>query len=750
MANKEIWIVLKVVDQATAGIKKVSWELSWFAERNRDTFQKMAVAGTALFTGIVAGTNKAIQAGQKQQKAMALVERGMERVADTWTATTDDMIKEAGRLQKTSIFWDEDILQKVTNNLLTFGNVGEQTFFKAQQAAINLATTLEWDLQGSTIMLGKALENPTQWISALTRVGIAFTEQQKKQIEVLQSSGDLMWAQAIILEEVERMYWGAWQAAADALWPIHQIQKELWDVVEELGIAFAPAIQQVAGAIRPLVASLTEWIMKNPELTKNIILWAGAITWLIAVLGTLWLVLPSIVAWIWAVSTTLWVVKLAFIAVWWPITILIALMAVLVVVIYKNREKIKIAFQMWVEYIKNARASLLAAVPQRWVNLINMLVGGIMSRINMVKNAAKEVAWAIKSFLWFSSPTEEWPASNSDEWMPNLINMLSKWLQEWVQVLWEKAKAIAQSISDNIARPLTEWELKNIFENIKSEAKSVFDSLWNSIEWQKSKIESLKNELNWLSEKLKSIAQEIEGVQLAWQNDIASRAVKIQQEINKLWQSEDGSERRKALMEELELAKSLVSDEQIAQAEAMLSRTETQVILDRMIQRTAELEQKRQQTQEEYNIKQKQIQEEEKLYKQLNDQKKALDEAYFAFFNNRIQEQQRSIRQTIGMIQELNAMSWWWFNKSVEKIEGARQFGWTVQAGKSYLVWERWPEIITPVSTSKVQTDMWGGISISINMGWVTVNNDADENRLVQKITDTLTRQTQLYQFGIN
>jgi hypothetical protein len=45
---------------------------------------------------------------------------------------------------------------------------------------------------------------------------------------------------------------------------------------------------------------------------------------------------------------------------------------------------------------------------------------------------------------------------------------------------------------------------------------------------------------------------------------------------------------------------------------------------------------------------------------------------------------------------------------------------------------------------------MWGGMSISINMGWVTVNNDADENRLVQKITDALTRQTQLYQFGIN
>jgi len=53
------------------------------------------------------------------------------------------LIAEATRLQKSSIFGDEEILQKVTNNLLTFGNVGEDVFMKAQEAALNLATTLE-------------------------------------------------------------------------------------------------------------------------------------------------------------------------------------------------------------------------------------------------------------------------------------------------------------------------------------------------------------------------------------------------------------------------------------------------------------------------------------------------------------------------------------------------------------------------------------------------------------------------------
>jgi len=40
--------------------------------------------------------------------------------------------------------------------------------------------------------------------------------------------------------------------------------------------------------------------------------------------------------------------------------------------------------------------------------------------------------------------------------------------------------------------------------------------------------------------------------------------------------------------------------------------------------------------------------------------------------------------------------------------------------------------------------------TININMGGVTVNNEADENRLVSKIQETLTRQLQLNKFGIS
>lgn len=82
----------------------------------------------------------------------------------------------------------------------------------------------------------------------------------------------------------------------------------------------------------------------------------------------------------------------------------------------------------------------------------------------------------------------------------------------------------------------------------------------------------------------------------------------------------------------------------------------------------------------------------------------------------------------------------------------ARAFGWTMRAWKTYLVGERWPEMVTPTSTSKVNPNInsWWGVSININMGGVVVQNDADENRLVEKISNALKRETQLFNLWIN
>lgn len=63
-------------------------------------------------------------------------------------------------------------------------------------------------------------------------------------------------------------------------------------------------------------------------------------------------------------------------------------------------------------------------------NIVKGIADGIMAGIKWVKDAVTGVADSIKSFLGFSSPTEEGPGSKSDRWMPNLVNMMEKGLKE--------------------------------------------------------------------------------------------------------------------------------------------------------------------------------------------------------------------------------------------------------------------------------------------------------------------------------
>ena len=91
--------------------------------------------------------------------------------------------------------------------------------------------------------LGKALNDPIKGISALTRVGVTFTDSQKEQIKTLVESGDTMEAQRIILKELTSEFGGAAEAAAD---PWSRLTVVLGNVKEEIGTALLPAFEAVA------------------------------------------------------------------------------------------------------------------------------------------------------------------------------------------------------------------------------------------------------------------------------------------------------------------------------------------------------------------------------------------------------------------------------------------------------------------------------------------------------------------------
>ena len=92
-----------------------------------------------------------------------------------------------------------------------------------------------------------------------------------------------------------------------------------------------------------------------------------------------------------------------------------------------------------------------------------------------------------------------------------------------------------------------------------------------------------------------------------------------------------------------------------------------------------------------------------------------------------------------------------WMKTTTENIQWGRAYWWPVSAGKSYLVWERWKELFVPERNWNIIPNnklWWNTINISIT--WNNISNEADENRLAQKIIEKLNHKLQMSHFGIS
>jgi|GEM_PF-1410118 len=246
-----------------------------FGKRAAKTGGKLSLAITAPLT--VFG-KKAIDAAREQEKAVASVDAALASMGDRAGFTSQELQAMASEMQRNSLFGDEAILQKVTANLLTFGNVTGDVFARAQQSALDLSARLGTDLQGSTVMLGKALNDPVKGITALTRVGVSFTEQQKEQIKAMAEAGDLAGAQAMILAELERQYGGQAKAAAEADGGITQLSNSFGDLQEQVGKTLIEMGQPLIGMLGDLVG----WLQSLDDDTRR---WVVGIALLAAALG---------------------------------------------------------------------------------------------------------------------------------------------------------------------------------------------------------------------------------------------------------------------------------------------------------------------------------------------------------------------------------------------------------------------------------------------------------------------------------
>lgn len=243
--------------------------------------------GTTFGKGIVAGMGAVFAAGAVIDFFKGAIAEAQE--AAKVTALTAAVIKSTGGAARVSAKdvdtlanslsdlagVDDETIASGANLLLTFTKVrnevgkGNDVFNQATGLALDMSQALGKDLQGSITMVGKALNDPIAGLTALRKVGVAFTESQRDQIKTMVEAGDVLGAQKVILAELAVEFGGAAAAMATP--------------ADKAKVAWANFQEEIGNKLLPTINNLLTFATENSDWLAPLLTSAAALA---AVIGT--------------------------------------------------------------------------------------------------------------------------------------------------------------------------------------------------------------------------------------------------------------------------------------------------------------------------------------------------------------------------------------------------------------------------------------------------------------------------------
>lgn len=258
---------------------------------------------------------------------------------------------------------ESEAIQEGQNLLLTFTGIrngvgkGNDIFNQTTQIMTDMSVALGTDAKGSAIQLGKALNDPIKGVSALSRVGVSFTDKQKSQIAALVKSGRVMDAQKIILKELNTEFGGSAKAAGGTFaGSLKKAQNAVGNAAESVVTSLLPAIKKGADFIAKLAARFQEL---SPHAQKMIILGIG----IAAALGPVVRIASSVIAVIRGIGTAMTLLSAN------PVVLIIAAVVAAGIAIWIFRDRVKEALGKVGRFFKALGSAIKEAImaPIRWV-----------------------------------------------------------------------------------------------------------------------------------------------------------------------------------------------------------------------------------------------------------------------------------------------------------------------------------------------------------------------------------------------
>lgn len=192
-----------------------------------------------------------------------------------------DQIKAMSKELSSQTTFSSGEIMKGQNMLLTFTNIQGDVLKKASMAMLDLSQKYGTLPEQQAIALGKALNDPVKGVTALTRVGVTFTEQQKEQIKTMQEAGNVAGAQNIILKELNTEFGGQASAAVDTYnGQLKQVTNSFNSIKTIIGGVLLPYFKEIAEKVNTASQAFADFASKHKQLLAGIL----SVT---AVLGTL-------------------------------------------------------------------------------------------------------------------------------------------------------------------------------------------------------------------------------------------------------------------------------------------------------------------------------------------------------------------------------------------------------------------------------------------------------------------------------
>ena len=223
----------------------------------------LAAAGIGILAGnVLIGLDSLV----KLEKQQAQTEAAIKSTGGAAGITAKQIRDMAEEFESMNATVGDEVIQEAENLLLTFTNVNKKAFKPTLQAALDINTRLgrgPEGLSGTMRQLGKALNDPTKGLAALTRIGITFDAKTTKRIKTLQSQGKLFEAQGVILKELDKRFGGSFLAEGGTTGgKVAKFRDSIEDLQRTLAAGMLPVVSNLADALSDL--------FRDPAIQKGV------------------------------------------------------------------------------------------------------------------------------------------------------------------------------------------------------------------------------------------------------------------------------------------------------------------------------------------------------------------------------------------------------------------------------------------------------------------------------------------------